>query len=366
MPFSSIDQFTDKKIIELLKPVSKDYNIHSFTSKGANGYVFFGVSDILKTEVAIKVYFWGNDKRHHTEPRILAEIESPNIIPIYYAGYLNDDYAFFVTPFCKKGDIDDIITNSHLGITEALNLTNKILKGLCELHSRRLIHRDLKPGNIYIHDSGELFIGDFGSIKKIPDDRNYIRSSGHAILYRPPESFDEKYGFPGDIYQVGLILYQLLGGDLPYNEILWLNHAEKQTYDKIQDDFDRSKYIDSRIEKKIKRGTVFNMDTLPIYVPKSIRNIISKACHKDPQKRFSNAADFMAKINEIYPNINNWRIHNDDFVLEGDTSYKVSSSNGNISIQKKSSSGKWRNDNSINCTSLHTAISDIDFIVKRK
>ena len=76
-----------------------------------------------------------------------------------------------------------------------------------------------------------VLIGDFGSVKKIPEDTSTVPGSGHSLIYTPPESITSgKYGIPGDIYQIGMVLYQTLGGHLPYEESVWLNSRELKKY----------------------------------------------------------------------------------------------------------------------------------------
>ena len=107
----------------------------------------------------------------------------------------------------------------------ALEYSYQILSGLSCLHSERFLHRDLKPSNIYLTEGNIAVIGDFGSVKKLPDGEQSISASSHSILYRSPESINlKKYGISGDIYQVGVILYQLLGGILHYDGMAWLSN----------------------------------------------------------------------------------------------------------------------------------------------
>jgi len=87
-------------------------------------------------------------------------------------------------------------------------LTRDILSGLSFLHANKLLHRDLKPQNILLADSGSAVIGDFGSVKRLPDGHQTVPGSGHSIIYCPPESASSgTYGISGDIYQVGVTMF---------------------------------------------------------------------------------------------------------------------------------------------------------------
>jgi eukaryotic-like serine/threonine-protein kinase len=93
-------------------------------------------------------------------------MQSRKILSVFDAGYIDDRWAYFVTPYCTGGDLDDLLERSKIGNLKALDLVANILKGLSHLHSQQLLHRDIKPSNVYINEVGEAVIGDFGSVKK--------------------------------------------------------------------------------------------------------------------------------------------------------------------------------------------------------
>jgi len=97
-----------------LKALSARHEIKKFDPKGSVGYTFFGRNCVLSTEVAIKFYYWGGDPKFHAEPQALTKIQSPNILSVHDAGYADGDYAYFVTPYCSGGDLDDLLGKSAL------------------------------------------------------------------------------------------------------------------------------------------------------------------------------------------------------------------------------------------------------------
>ena len=142
-----------------------------------------------------------------------------------------------------------------------------------------LVHCDLKPANLLLNNKREAQIGDFGSVRRLPEGSNSVPGSGHSLLYRPPESVcSGTYGIEGDVYQVGLLLYQLLGGLLPYEEIAWLNEDEREQYSAIVDDFERSKFVDDILKRKITAGTIASLDSLPPWVDAQLSKTIRKSC----------------------------------------------------------------------------------------
>jgi len=341
--------------------LSKDIKFTREVTKGGNGYLFFGENRILKNEIAVKFYYWGGDAKYHAEPSTLAAIEAPNILQVKNAGLLDGEWAYFVTPRCLNGDLDDVLEKTEYGNLQAVEHTRQILSGVTHLHQRRYLHRDLKPSNIYVGEDGTSIIGDFGSIKFIPEGLNSIPASSHAVLYRPPESINSNsYGFGGDIYQCGMILYQLLGGYLPYEEMAWLNRAEKLEHDRQTSRADKSIFIDACIRNKIQRGRILDISSLPSWVPDNLRRIIRKATHIDPAKRYLSASAFHTYLNNIKSKIPDWSVVKGQPVLRGATSYRICSHDGGLYIQKSKNGVDWRRDNSITGDSISEIVEKIE------
>lgn len=341
--------------------LSKDIKFTREITKGGNGYLFFGENKILKNEVAVKFYYWGGDTKYHAEPSTLASIEAPNILQVKNAGLLDGDWAYFVTPRCLSGDLDDLLEKTEHGNLQAVERTSQILSGVIHLHQRRYLHRDLKPSNIYVGEDGRSIIGDFGSIKFIPEGLLSIPASSHAVLYRPPESIESgSYGFEGDIYQCGIILYQLLGGYLPYEEMAWLSKSEKREHDRLAARADKAIFIDTCIRNKIKKGKILNISSLPAWVPENLKRTIRKATNPDPAKRYSSASAFHTHLNNIKSEIPDWSVVDGHPTLKGATSFRILNDDGNLYVLKSKNGGNWRRDNSITGDNIFEIVKEIE------
>lgn len=343
-----------------LKALSKDIEFSREVTKGANGYLYFGTNRILQTEVAVKFYYWGSDPRFHAEPTALAALTGQNILTVQSAGLLDGEWAYFVTPYCRNGDLDDLLDSFSIGNIEAIDRTCQILSGVGVLHEHRYVHRDLKPANIYVGDDSESIIGDFGSIKVVPEGHESIPASSHAVLYRPPESVEtNSYGFEGDIYQCGMVLFQLLGGPLPYDEASWLSRSERKTYNELPNEADRSIYADQCIKAKIVRGKIIDASKLPPWVPDVLKRTVRKATHTDLTRRFRSVSAFHAYLNNNRSRVPDWCITNGEPHLRSQPQFKVCEENGEYFIMKSRNGDKWRRDNSFNGNSISELVAEI-------
>jgi serine/threonine protein kinase len=348
------------EIKNALKELSKNYKFTKEVEKGANGYLFFGQNRILGTKVAAKFYYWGGKKEYHAEPQNLAAIKSDNILTIQDASLIDNDWAYFVTPFCPKGDLDNYIEATQFGNLAAIDLAGAVLSGLSYLHAANFLHRDLKPSNIYIDDNEQAVIGDFGSLKAIPDGKNEIPASSHSILYRPPETIlHNTFSHKGDIYQVGIVFYQLLGGRLPYDEMAWMSKSEVKHYNELTDNVDRSIYVDQCIKTKITKGKVVDLKTLPPWVPEPIKKVVRRATNYNPDKRYENATEFRADLHKIRPSTLDWSICDGSPTLNAKTSYRIETSDKGLKVLKRKN-GDWQKVNTIKSDDLDEVVRQIE------
>lgn len=345
-----------------LRELARTIVLEKQSRKGANSWLFFGHHTIRDQRVAVKFYDWGGDAAFHAEPRALAAIQSPNIITVLDAAFVDDDYAYFVTPFFVRGDLDEELCRGVLGNIRALTLTRDILSGLSFLHAGHLLHRDLKPENILLTESDNAVIGDFGSVKRVPEGHTTIPGSGHSLAYRPPESIATgQYGIAGDIYQVGLIMYQLLGGRLPYDPLAWLNRNEKKKHRAITDGVDQQIYANDCIKRRILRGAVVDMDSLPPWVCVQLRRTISKATATEPERRYQSCAEFLARLGAIRSEICDWRVQGGFPTRQNGAEYRIVPVPNAPRFQVQKRAGhNWRSDKSFPHASVDILVNQIE------
>lgn len=354
----SVPEPIRRKLLE----ISQSIVIEREARKGSTGWLFFGMNLLSRAQVAVKFYYWAGDHTYHAEPRHLASLNSENITPVLDAAFVDDDYAFFVTPYYPDGDLEDEIRSGEKGNRRAVGLARDLLNGLSHMHAERLLHRDLKPQNILLSETLHGVIGDFGSVKRMPDDSESVPGSGHSLIYRPPEVVASgEYGFAGDIYQVGVVLYELLGGALPYEETAWLAPTQLGKYHKIADPIDRQLYATKIILKHIKGGRIVNTATLPPWVCDQLKRVVSKACNANPGSRFQSCSEFLASLGRVSSHVHDWRVENGCPTRYNGVIYRVvrDANTGSYRVQKRRT-GNWRNDNTITGGSLADLVASIE------
>lgn len=224
--------------------------------------------------------------------------------------------------------MDRYLESNRFSLRHALRFVAALLDGVSALHGERFVHRDLKPENILVSDSKLPLIADFGSVRILPENEDTVPGSGHAALYRPPESFQSgRYDKRGDLYQCGIVLYQVLGGRLSYSEVSYLNPNEKVRYAEMTDHYERSRLVDAAIRNHAIRGSLLQMDSLPYVVPKSVRRLIRTATAPQANARFQSASEFMNALTRSLGKAGDWRFENNEWILYGQKiTYRISRS----------------------------------------
>jgi eukaryotic-like serine/threonine-protein kinase len=334
-------------------------DITRFDDRGHNGYVFFGLNTFLQRNVVIKFYYWGGERASYPEPQRLAGLDHEGILKVFDAAPVDDDWAYFVTPFCEYDDLDHLLSQGVPGIVSAVDIAMKILSGLSYLHSCDYVHCDLKPLNIFRDGQDSFRIGDFGSVKQLGGAPHISTLSRHSLIYRAPESVQSRtYSRLSDIYQIGIVLYQLLGGSLPYEEVAYLSRAQRAQYDSLPVS-ERQFFATDIIEQLITRGRVAKYETLPCFVPASIKRVVRKACNTDPDRRFASASDFLIELNRKRSELRDWRTIDGLLTLSGPTSYRLVEAGGVFNVEKARSSS-WRAISAARGLTLEAAVAFVE------
>ena len=195
------------------------YKILSPLGSGGFGTVYLAQDTWLDKKVAIKVPHRQQNLDFGEllhEPRLLGSLNHPNIVSVLTAE--KQEGVFFIVMEYVAGETLEtlIMREGALELTRALDLTVQIANAVDHAHTNNVIHRDLRPGNVLINEQGLVKVADFGTSRVLE-----IAAHGTTVIgsppYMAPEQFHGKAVFASDIYSLGVTMYQMLTGMLPYN-----------------------------------------------------------------------------------------------------------------------------------------------------
>jgi len=211
------------------------YTIVHVLGEGGMGTVYEAEQDQPKRAVALKVIRAGYLspqllKRFEHESAVLGRLQHPGIAQVYEAGTVEDERGhpvpFFAMEFIRGVPLTDYASQKNLGTRERLDLVARICDAVYHAHQKGVIHRDLKPGNILVDESGQPKILDFGVARATDSDlqQTTIQTDIGAIIGTVPYMSPEQVGGDpddldtrSDVYALGVIAYELLAGRLPYD-----------------------------------------------------------------------------------------------------------------------------------------------------
>lgn len=194
------------------------YKIIEPLGSGGFGTVYLACDTWIDKQVAIKVPHRQNLDFGELlrEPRLLASLNHPNVVSITTAEK-QDNLFFIVMEYVPGQTLEHIIaTGGALDLARALDYTCQICNAVDHAHHQGVIHRDLRPANVLVPKSGLLKVADFGTSRFLE-----IAAHGTTVIgsppYMAPEQFHGKAVFASDIYSLGVTMYQMLTGSLPYD-----------------------------------------------------------------------------------------------------------------------------------------------------
>src|SRR5215211_8791596 len=206
--------------------IDNRYRLKKTLGSGGMADVYLAHDEVLDRDVALKVLSrrYANDeefvKRFKKEAQSAAVLSHPNIVPVYDRGELEGGTHYITMEYVPGGTLKDRIRKEGpLPPREAVGLALKVARAIQAAHQSGLIHRDIKPQNILLTESGDAKVADFGIARAA---NTTTTTSQNLILgtaqYMSPEQAKGKPVSPkSDLYSLGVVLYEMLTGELPYN-----------------------------------------------------------------------------------------------------------------------------------------------------
>lgn len=247
------------------------YKVLGVIAKGGMGVVYKAIHPSLKRYVVIKKMTArnksGNAERFKKEAQILLDLQSPYIVHLFDY-FTEDGYRYMVEELVDGMAVDNLIAKQTAIPTPiAMLIMQDACYALKYAHSKDIVHRDIKPGNILISKRGEIKLADFG-IASDAEEKENITATGVALgtpAYMPPEQFEDsaKVDNRADIYALGIMLYEMVTGKKPYPGTFSIETLNT-----------------------IKKGRYIAPDKIEKSVPKEVCKIIHKMVRPKAKKRY--------------------------------------------------------------------------------
>lgn len=259
------------------------FELQAELGDGSFGYVFKAFDPELERTVAVKIQRAGSlahdddVRRFFREAQNVAQLQHPGIVSLYETGQADDDVCFMVTEYIEGETLEAHLQHSTFTAVDSARLVAALAESLQYAHEHSVIHRDVKPSNIILDRDGRPHITDFGLAKRIEADRT-MTSDGRVMgtpAYMSPEQAlgdSHRVDSRSDVYSLGVILYELLTGERPFQ-----GNRRQLLLQVIEDDPRAPRRLNDQI-------------------PKDLENICLKAIAKTSQRRYQTAEELAADL----------------------------------------------------------------------
>src|SRR5438874_6691818 len=253
-----------------------DYELLEEIGRGGQGVVYRAHQKSLNRTVALKIIglgHWATEahlKRFRLEAEAAARLEHPGIVPIHEVGE-RDGSCYFSMKFVEGGQLDEVVRRKPMSIRQAAELIGKVARIVHYAHEHRILHRDIKPGNILLDQKSEPHLTDFGLARLVESESTVTRTMevlGTPSYMAPEQAVGNNAAISSltDVYGLGAVLYQLLTGQPPF--------AGGTTYETIKLLLDTEPRSPRLLNPKIDRD---------------LSTICLKCLEKDSQRRYPSA-----------------------------------------------------------------------------
>lgn len=299
---------------------------------GENSEVYVVHDEHLDAELVVKqVKTDGfNEERYLLEAQLLYKSTHPYVVQVLYA-CKDAQHIYMAMPYYRNGSLHQVAKAQGLTCRQLIRYSMHFLSGLNNIHSKGLLHFDIKPDNILISDSDEALLSDFGFAKTMDED-GFATPEATYRYHLPPESAHTRdFNNSADIYQVGLTLYRLLAG---------LDSLENQR---------RAFRNGAELAGALRSETYPDLSQLPRHVPKKLKSTIKKCLKFDPNTRYQSVIDLLNSLSSIVDTGLDWRFSTvgntqrwESISSDGTTLLVEVSDNGQCTAQKKTAGGAFR------------------------
>ncbi|MBI1881015.1 MAG: serine/threonine protein kinase, partial [Chloroflexi bacterium] len=214
-------------------------------------------------------------QRFDREAKVLANLQHPHILPVHDYGH-TDSYAYIVMPLMAGGDLADLLNTRRCSLEEIGRIISQVGDALDYAHTQGIVHRDVKPSNILVDQRGNCLLSDFGLAKMVEGNSN-LTGSGYLVgtpsYMSPEQGMGQTLDGRSDIYALGVILYEMVTGQVPYKAETPMAVVFKH----IQDPLPPPSKIDPTVREEIER-------------------VLLKSLAKKPEDRYATPGDMVKAL----------------------------------------------------------------------
>jgi serine/threonine-protein kinase len=256
------------------------YEVEKLVGSGGMSNVFRAHDRMLERTVALKIlheqYTRDADyvERFRREARSVAQLTHPNIVTVIDRGE-QDGRQFIVFEYVEGDNLKDLVNRGPLPVRDAILLTLQVARALAFAHDRGLVHRDVKPQNVLLNDEGQAKVTDFGIARSL--DVDGVTQTGTVLgtsdYIAPEQARGQKVNPKTDIYSLGVVLYELLAGQVPFSGDNFVAVAMRHVNEPVPSVLERRSDVPVRLDL-----------------------LIQRAMAKDPADRFESMDELVAEL----------------------------------------------------------------------
>lgn len=265
--------------------------------EGKNSRVFTATDLQLNAGIVVKKMIkadFSSVDEFFSEASYLHLSSHPNVVPIHYACQ-DPDHIYLAMPYFDKGSLKRKMQGGELSVRDIIVFSTQILSGLNNIHSKRLIHFDVKPDNVLFSERGEALLSDFGLTKQTSYSGIAVQDRIYGSMV-PPEAFNtDNFNNQFDLYQFGLTLHRMCVGDDAF-------YAEYASFK------DGAVLNRNRYRHAVVNGQFPNKNNYPEHIPQALINTIKKCLEVDLNQRYSSAIDVVNDLADIDGELLDWKL----------------------------------------------------------
>ncbi|EBO4370704.1 serine/threonine protein kinase [Salmonella enterica] len=267
--------------------------IRDLEEQGCFSKVYLAHDNYLDHDLVIKEIEKKENTNHDdyfNEARLLYRNAHPNIVQVQYAAQCEHN-IYIAMPFYPHGSLNQLMKKMNLTSREIIRYSIQFLSGLYHIHSKGLMHFDIKPNNIMISNRDEAMLSDFGLSQLVNEESRAAPEFGYQF-HMPPEYFSlssNDYNFTFDIYQAGLTIYRMCVG-----------------YDTFESERAAFRTIE-QLSESIISGS-YPLKVYPSHIHKKLIAIVNKCIQADPNERYQSVLDILNDLSAISDGVLDWRL----------------------------------------------------------